>query len=318
MINPTQINASVMQRFSRLIANHRLAHAYLLVGPQDSGKTQTALSLAQLVNCESETQQPCGECPACCKIASGNHPDVHVIGNDEMDSIKIEDIRFILSRVHLMAYEGRHKVFIIRNIELMTQDAANALLKTLEEPTPNTLMILTTSVPESNLETIKSRCHIVKFFPSSVNRIEKILMDEGVKGQDAHFLAVYSEGCLGKTRRLITQEIIPRRRKIFDEMLINRHNDNFLKELSTNPQETSQALRLLLSFFRDVLLLKSGVSKTELVQQDSLEQIEKFAARNFEDLALIIRQIVQTKKLVDESLNVKMSLSLLREHIWGN
>ena len=318
MINQAQINASVMQRFSRLIANHRLAHAYLLVGPQDSGKTQTALSLAQLVNCESEAQQPCGECTACCKIASGNHPDVHVIGNDEMDSIKIEDIRFLLSRVHLMAYEGKTKVFIIRNIELMTQDAANALLKTLEEPTPNTLMILTTSVPESNLDTIKSRCHIVKFFPSSVDRLEKLLMDEGIKDQDAHFLAVYSEGCLGKTRRLITQEIIPRRRKIFDEILLNRHNDSFLKELSANPQETSQALRLLLSFFRDVLLFKSGVSKTELVQQDSLEQIEKFAVRNFEDLALIIRQIVQTKKLVDESLNVKMSLSLLREHIWGN
>ena len=88
-----------------------------------------------------------------------------------MDSIKIEDIRFLLSRAHLMAYEAKTKVFIIRNIELMTLEAANALLKTLEEPAPNTLMILTTSVLEANLDTIKSRCHIVKFFPSSVNRI---------------------------------------------------------------------------------------------------------------------------------------------------
>jgi len=305
-----------MQRFSRLNANHRLAHAYLLVGPQDSGKTQTALSLAQLVNCESQTA--CGECAACRKIASGNHPDVHVIGNDEMDSIKIEDIRFILGRVQLMAYEGRTKVFIIRNIELMTMDAANALLKTLEEPTPNTLMILTTSVPESNLDTIKSRCHIVKFFPSSVNRIAKLLADEGVKPQDARFLAVYSEGCLGKTRKLIEQEIIPLRTKVLDEMLLNRNNDNFLKELSADAQETTQALRLLLSFFRDVVLFKSGVSKTEMVHQDCLNEIEKFAARDLKDLALIIRQIVQTKELVDEKLNVKMSLSLLREHIWVN
>src|ERR1035437_10064417 len=238
MINQTQINASVMQRFSRLKANHRLAHAYLLVGPQDSGKTQTALSLAQLVNCESQTA--CGECAACRKIASGNHPDVHVIGNDEMDSIKIEDIRFLLSRVQLMAYEGRTKVFIIRNIELMTHDAANALLKTLEEPAANTLMILTTSVPESNLDTIKSRCHIIKFFPTSVNRISKLLMDEGIKPQDAHFLAVYSEGSLGKTRKLILQNIISRRRMVLDEMLSNRHNDTFLKELSGDPHEISQ------------------------------------------------------------------------------
>jgi DNA polymerase III subunit delta' len=288
------------------------------VGPQDSGKTQTALSLAQLVNCENEALKPCGECAACRKIASGNHPDVHVLGNDEMDSIKIEDIRFLLGRAHLMAFEAKTKVFIIRNIELMTMDAANALLKTLEEPAANTLMILTTSVPEANLDTVKSRCHIVKFFPSSVNRIAAFLADEGVNNEEAHFLAVYSEGCLGKTRKLMKQEIILRRRKVLDEMLLNRHNDSFLKELSANPPEAAQALRLLLSFFRDVLLLKNGVAKKELIHQDCTREIEKFAVRGFEDLALIIRQIVQTKELLDENLNIKMSLSLLREHIWVN
>jgi DNA polymerase-3 subunit delta' len=318
MINTAQINAFAMDRFKRLEANHRLAHAYLLVGPQDSGKTQTALSLAQLVNCESTAQKPCGECAACNKIASGNHPDVHVLGNDEMDSIKIEEIRFLLSRAHLMAYEGRTKVFIIRNIELMTLEAANALLKTLEEPAPNTLMVLTTSVPEANLDTIRSRCHTVKFFPSSVNRIAKILADEGIKDQDARFLAVYAEGCLGKTRKLISQDILASKTKVLAEMLLNRHNDTFLKDLSSDPKETAQALRLLLSFFRDVVLFKNGVSKNALVHQDSLEEIEKFAKRGFEDLSLIIRQIVQTKELVDENLNVKMSLSLLREHIWVN
>jgi DNA polymerase-3 subunit delta' len=318
MINTAQINAAAMQRFSRLTANHRLAHAYLLVGPQDSGKTQTALALAQMVNCESEGSKPCTECPACRKIASGNHPDVHVLGNDEMDTIKIEEIRFLLSRAHLMAYEAKTKVFIIRNIELMTLEAANALLKTLEEPAANTLMILTTSVPEANLDTIKSRCHTVKFFPSSVNRIAKILVDEGVRIEDAHFLAVYSEGCLGKTRKLMEQEIIRHKRKVLDEMLLNRNNDSFLKELSSDSQEATQALRFLLSFFRDVLLFKSGVSKTSLVHQDCLKEVEKFAGQGFEDLALIIRQIVKTKELVDENLNVKMSLSLLREHIWVN
>ena len=316
MINTAQINPFAMERFNRLLSQHRLAHAYLLVGPQDSGKTQTALSLAQLVNCESQTA--CGTCAACRKIASGNHPDVHVLGNDEMDSIKIEDIRFLLSRAHLMAYEGRTKVFIIRNIELMTPEAANAFLKTLEEPAANTLMILTTSVPEANLDTIRSRCHIVKFFPTSVNRIAGLLADEGIKKEDAHFLAVYAEGCLGKTRKLIEQEIMHHRRKVLDEMLLNRNNDNFLKELSSDPAATTQALRLLLSFFRDVHLLKSGVAKTILVNQDSIKEIEKFAGRGVDDLARIVRQIVQTKGLVDEKLNVKMSLSLLREHIWVN
>lgn len=318
MIIQAQINLEIMQRFGRLCAKQRLAHAYLFTGPKDSGKTQTALCLAQLVNCESGAEQPCNECPSCRKIASNNHPDVHVIGGDEAESIKIEEIRFLLSRVQLMAYEGKRKVFIIRNIELMTLEAANALLKTLEEPSANTLMVLTTSVPEANLDTIKSRCHIVKFFPSSVNRIATLLTQEGVKEQDSRFLAVYAEGCLGKTRKLIKEEIIRRKRKILDEMLLNRHNDAFIKELSASPQETAEALRLLLSFFRDVLFLKNGVSAAELVHQDSVKDLEKFAARSLDDLSLIIRQIVQTKTLVDEKLNVKMSLSLLREHLWVN
>src|SRR5205807_1352935 len=98
-------------------------------------------------------------------------------------------------------YEAKTKVFIIRDIEFMTPEAANALLKALEEPAANTLMILTTSLPESNLDTITSRCHIIKFFSSSVNRIARLLMDEGINDRDAHFLAVYSEGNAGKTRK---------------------------------------------------------------------------------------------------------------------
>lgn len=280
MINSAQINPAVIERFSRLSAKDRLAHAYLLAGPQGCGKTQTALGVAQLVNCEGSTVKPCGQCASCRKIASNNHPDVHVIGGDDRESIKIEDVRFLLSRCQLMAYEGKTKVFIIRHIELMTLDAANALLKTLEEPGANTLMILTTSVLEANLDTIRSRCHIVKFFPK--------------------------------------EEAVPCNRKVLEEMLLNRHNDSFLKELLNNPQETAGALRLLLSFFRDVLLLKGGVPKTKLAHQDCLKELEKFAARRFEDVSFIVRQIVQTKELADENLNVKMSLILLREHLWAN
>ena len=318
MINSTQINAAAMQRFIRLAANHRLAHAYLLVGPRDSGKTQTAIALAQLVNCESAVAGPCGQCEACLKIASGNHPDVHVTGRDDTESIKIEDIRFLLSRAQLRAYEAKTKVFIIRNIESMTMDAANALLKTLEEPAANTLMILTTSVLEANLDTIKSRCHIVKFFSSSVNRITRFLTDEGVAQQDAHFLAVYGEGCMGRIRKLVEQDIISKTRKVLDEMLLNRRNDDFLKELSGDPLESAVALRLLLSFFRDVLLLKSGVSSSALVHQGRLTELGTWARRDMADLSLIIRQIIQTKKLVDDNLNTKMSLSLLREYLWAN
>ncbi|MDE1921287.1 MAG: AAA family ATPase [Candidatus Omnitrophica bacterium] len=318
MIDAEQINIAVLQRFNRLVDNHRLAHAYLLLGPKGSGKTQTARALAQLVNCEGIAPKPCGRCPACRKIASGNHPDVHIIGSDEEGSIKIEDIRFLLGRAALMAFEAKTKVFIIRHIEMMTLDAANALLKTLEEPAPNTLMVLTTSLPEANLDTIKSRCHVVKFFPSPVNRVARHLMNEGLEMQDARFLAFYAQGCLGKARQLMDGKVIQERRKILDEMLLNRYNDTFLKGLSADPLQTALALQLLLGFFRDVLLLKNGVAEAELLHQDRLKELKVFAARSIEDIGTIIGHIVWAKKLVDENLNVKMSLSLLREHLWDN
>jgi DNA polymerase-3 subunit delta' len=307
-------DVSVIKHLNRIWSNRRLAHAYLLVGPQDTGKTRTALALAQLVNCQSQASRPCGECSVCRKIGSGNHPDVHMIGTDAGESIKIEEIRFLLGRVHLKAFEAETKVFIIRNIELMTMEAANALLKALEEPAANTLMILTTSVPEDNLDTIKSRCHIIKFFPAPVGRVARLLADEGLKEQDARFLADYAEGFLGRSRRLMGMDILSTRREVLDEMLLSRQSERFFKEITQDPQKTSEALRLLYSFFRDVLLLKCGIAGS----QDYRQEVERFAKRDMEDLVLIIRQIVQTRKLAGENLNVKMSLSLLKEYIWGN
>ena len=157
------VHQEIVERFKRLVKAGRLAHAYLFTGPSGIGKTETALELAQLVNCDDNSA--CGNCAQCRKIASGNHPDVYVIGTDG-EGIKIDDVRQMLGRVGLRAYEAKRKVFILRQVERMTMEAANALLKTLEEPAANTLMILTTAVPEAVLDTVKSRCHTVKFFAS--------------------------------------------------------------------------------------------------------------------------------------------------------
>lgn len=311
----TLLDASVLGQFQRICANRRLAHAYLFAGPRDSGKTQTAFWLAGLVNCESSHAAPCQECSSCRKIRSGNHPDIHVIGAPDGQSIKIEDIRFLLSRIQLKAYEAKEKCFILRNVETMTPEAANALLKVLEEPSPHTLMVLTTSLLEDNLATIKSRCQIVRFFPASLSRAAKLLAEDGCAGEEAMFLADYAEGCLGQSRRLAKEGLMARRRQVLNEMLTGRQTEAFVKQITQDPQQTAEALRILYSFFKDVILLKC---KVQVKQPDFHQEMEKFARRDLEDLLKIVRQIVQTKKLAGENLNVKMSLSLLKEYIWGN
>ena len=155
----------VLERFKALIENSRLAHAYLFVGPACVGKRETAEAIAKLVNCAASNNETfCDSCPSCIKINNLQHPDVYLIDAEASGSIKIDEIRSIIKRVSLKPFEGKRKVFIIVNAENLTSQAANALLKTLEEPPNNSLIILTTCFPQRNLDTIKSRCHIINFY----------------------------------------------------------------------------------------------------------------------------------------------------------
>ena len=255
------VHQEIVERFKRLVKAGRLAHAYLFTGPSGIGKTETALELAQLVNCDDNSA--CGNCAQCRKIASGNHPDVYVIGTDG-EGIKIDDVRQMLGRVGLRAYEAKRKVFILRQVERMTMEAANALLKTLEEPAANTLMILTTAVPEAVLDTVKSRCHTVKFFAS--------------------------------------EDKLPEDKDTIVSRFVARGNDEYLKELSGDKAQATAALVALLSCVRDAMARRSGT----------------LSQRSMDELCGIQKQIVHAKSLMDENLNVKMGLSLVRERLWGN
>ncbi|MBI3601942.1 MAG: DNA polymerase III subunit delta' [Candidatus Omnitrophica bacterium] len=312
-MNTASVDEKILERFRRLWASGRMGHAYLLVGPKEAGKTETALAVAKLVNCESSATKPCTECPSCRKIESGNHPDVMILQEEE-GSIKIDQIRFLLGRLQLKAFEAKTKVFIIRHVETMTLEAANSLLKTLEEPASHTLMILTTAVPEANLDTIRSRCHVVKFFPSSRRRLQEVL---GKAQPMAQFLAVYSDGCLGQARQLAQEDFIRRKNQILDGFLHKSHED-FFKKSSSQKEEAVEALHIFLSIIRDAILLKTGVPADELMHTDRLADVRSLAGRSFEDLSAIYEQVVNTKELLDENLNAKMAFSILRQKIWDN
>ncbi len=274
-------NIDVLDRFRRLMKVNRLAHAYLFIGALETGRTEAAAAIAQLVNCEGELTKPCGECPPCVKISNGNHPDIHLVGNNDETSIKIDEIRQILGRVGLLAFEAKTKVFIIIEAQRMTNEAANALLKTLEEPAPNTLIILTTAAVENCLDTIKSRCHMVKFFS-----LDDTLSED--------------------------------RDKILDSFLSNVNNDEYLKSLSADKEKTAEAMKVLLSFVRDAYLYKSGVASTQLVYRNRLGAITQMSQKSRDDLNALSAQIVRVKSLVDDNLNVRMALSLVKERLWHN
>ncbi len=182
----------------------RLAHAYLLVGPPHVGKMTVALYLAQLVNCEDPESGSCQTCGQCMRIASGHHADVQVLGLPTNDDgalgtqIRIEQVRELRKQASLRPYEGRTRVFILQDSELLTNEAANSLLKYLEEPPPGVLLVLLTADEDALLPTVLSRCQRIELRPMSISDLQEVLnSDFSVDEDRAGLIARLSGGCPG-------------------------------------------------------------------------------------------------------------------------
>ena len=315
-------NETVLERFKSFIKNNRLAHAYILVGPEGVGKFETALAVAKMVNCEAAVLAPergfCDQCPACRTINSRNHPDLHILETARGETIQIEHIRDLITQMQMRPFEAKKKIFLIRNSENLTLPAGNALLKTLEEPFSDTLILLTTAVPEKNLSTIRSRCQMIYLAPYSKQRLADYLAGGyDMKVEAAQFVASFSEGCLTRAKRLQEENILPRKNEIINNFIFSRDSENFLKKILVEPQATKELLDVVLTWFRDVLVFKLTDDPARLVHQDRIEDLKR-AAKSFslEDLENITEETVRTLKLLNENLNVKIALSVLKEKIW--
>ena len=194
----------VLKLLQTASAANRLAHAYLLVGPAHVGKMTVALHLAQLVNCEESGPGPCLTCSQCSRIAGGHHADVQVIGlpvNEDGSlgtQIRIEQVRELRKQASLRPYEGHTRVFILQDAELLTTEAANSLLKYLEEPPPNVLLVLLTADEDALLPTVLSRCQRIELRPMPLPDLEQVLTSEyQVDGERAALMSRLSGGCPG-------------------------------------------------------------------------------------------------------------------------
>ncbi len=182
------------------LERQRLPAAYLFSGPDGVGKRLLALQLAKALNCDAGGHDACDRCPSCLKADGRSHPDVWWIEPaDARQTLKIEQVRALLPHIGMRPFEGRYQLLILVGAEQLTDEAANALLKTLEEPARNTLFLLTTANRASCLPTIVSRCRIVPCLrlPESLVR-EQLVHAHNVPPEAAAALARWSDGSLGR------------------------------------------------------------------------------------------------------------------------
>ena len=303
----------------RAVSADRLAHAYLFEGAEGIGKRLMALALVRAVFCQNRTG--CGECASCRKIDHNNHPDLHIFEPDGQ-YIKIDQIRELQRELSFRPLEARKKVCLIDQAEKMNPSAANALLKTLEEPSDNTLIILLSSRPDAMLSTVRSRCQKLPFARLPQQKIEEALQDHrNLDPRDAHVLAALAEGsfllALGRD-----QEFYLERRREIIKSITGLSQASILpllelaKTMAAEKELIPDILEVLQSFYRDLLIFQQGHPEESLVNIDLMEKIRKISGR--EDTASLLRKLeaIQSgRKNLDRNVNAQLNLEVLLLHL---
>jgi DNA polymerase-3 subunit delta' len=298
------------------LENNRFSGAYIFSGPEGIGKKMVAKIIAQELNCLDESNRPCENCSSCLKIQKEQHPDLHLIQNKE-SQIKIEDIREILRQANFRPYEGRSKIFIIDNAHKLNSEAANSLLKVLEEPPKDVLIILITHKPQNIIKTVLSRCRVIKFSPLIRARLETVLIKNyALDKTTAHFLAYYAEGRLGLALRLKDTPLLQEKNKIFDAFVLSSKplDRNILGQ---NKEQLQVSLNILASWFRDIYLLKCGLSDQETIHLDRHSDLLKMTSRfSFKHLDEIMLVLSESSLYLERNINSKLLLHNLGAQLW--
>jgi len=214
----------VVESIRRAMLGGRLPHAFLFVGPEGVGKLAFALKLAQTLLCERVPEAemaPCGQCPGCVQVVGGTHPDLLRVGRPEdKHELPIRVIRDLCLDLGLKPARGGRKVAIIDDADDMNDEAANAFLKTLEEPPDKSVLILVGTSTETQLDTIISRCRVVRFDPLPEAELAAVLVEQGVveSPADADRLAQLGEGSVARARGLADPTLADFRRALFDDI----------------------------------------------------------------------------------------------------
>ncbi|MEZ6141323.1 MAG: DNA polymerase III subunit delta' [Zavarzinella sp.] len=305
----------------RAVSRERLGHAYLFLGHQGIGKTSFARQLGKTLLCENRSGfESCDRCAACLLCDANTHPDMKLLDKpDDKSTFPLEVVQQYIAESQLKPARGNWKITIIRNIDMMSMEAGNALLKTLEEPTPKSIIIQIAQAEDGVLQTIRSRSQILHFRPLTLDQTVEVLVNQGVDLKQAQRLGKVAQGSPGVAQEYQHQEYWDFRNGLLNQLKSPIHPIAF-NQLWTDLFQLSSAstadkrriaqigLTLFLQLIQELLYVHYNLPAgneaedhhhlQEIVQQLSVEQMLRWSNA-------ITESIVQIDRMVSTELSTE-------------
>lgn len=309
---------------SRAVVSGRFPPALLLAGPDGIGKKKLGLEVARALLCQRADGDACGRCPACGRAARGNHPDLFLI-EPSTAALKIEQVREAVREILGRPYEGRARVFVIDEAQALTEQAGNALLKSLEEPPPTSHVILVTAAPQALLPTIRSRCQILRLGPLPEVLLERHLRETcGLAPDEARLRASLAGGSLGAALAFESDAY----RSLRDGLLALLEEVGSGKagawsrleaaERLADAEDPMLALTALRSLLRDAAALRAGAAPASLLNADVAPRLEPVARGPVGERAAEVAELAgETWAALKGNANKLLSMDLMMEALAG-
>lgn len=310
----------IVKHLTNAIETNRVSHAYILNGEKGSGKKAVARTFAMALNCENGGDVPCGKCHSCLQAIHKNHPDITEVTHDKPDSLSVDDIRKqVVEDVQTRPYSSPYKVYIIPDGEKMTQQAQNALLKTIEEPPSYVVILILTTNASALLPTILSRCVMLHMKPVSDEQVRAYLMEHAqIPDYQADICVAFAQGNIGKAIQLATSENFGAIKAAAVHLLTHIEDMDIseiigaVKAVSEFKVDIRDYLDILAVWYRDVLYFKATNDANGIIFRENLRAIQQQTTRiSYEGVEAILQGIQRAKDRLSANVNFELTMELL-------
>jgi len=313
-------HGQIIEYLQNSLRNHTVSHAYILNGEDGSGKSMLAGAFAKALECEAGYGDSCGMCRSCLQFESGNHPDIRYVSHSRPGSIGVDEIRDQVGRdVVIRPYSSKYKVYIIDEAEKMTEEAQNALLKTLEEPPAYVVIMLLTNNAQALLPTVRSRCISLDLREVDTALITEYLMkDLQIPDYQARVCAAYSQGNVGRAKAMATSDR-------FSEMndfvlgLLKKVDEldvyeiiMAIRDMANYKEDVVDIINFMEVWYHDVLILKATNDVNQIVYRSEYRYLNKKAvSSSYEGLQDILDALEKAKVRLRANVNFDTTMELL-------